>query len=83
MAKLTRKQKEDLPQSDELKIRVLKAKQDLPKSGITSIFFHYFKKDYAETVKNKSRLNNVLQTRITDEDITNKLEQLVELLKKK
>lgn len=83
MAKLTRKQKEALPQSGELKIRVLKAKQELPKSGITSLFFHYFSDSYKETVKNKSRLNNVLQSRVTDKDITIKLEELVVLLTNK
>lgn len=83
MAKLTRKQKEALPQSSELKIRVLEAKKKLPKSGVTSLFFHYFSKDYTDTVKNKSRLNNVLQSRLTDEDITIKLEELVVLLTKK
>ncbi len=79
--KLTRKKKEVLPTSDDLKIRVLQAKKDLPKSGVTSLFFHYFT-NYKDTVKNRSRLNNVLQTRLTDEDITEKLEQLVDLLKK-
>lgn len=83
MAKLTRKEKEALPKSDDLKIRVLQAKKELPKSGITSLFFHYFSETFSETVKNKSRLNNVLQTRLTDKDITEKLEQLVELLKNK
>lgn len=77
----TRKEKEATPLNEDLKMRVLEAKKELPKSGITSLFFHYFAKDYLDTVKNKSRLNNVLQTRITDEDITKKLEELVVLLK--
>ena len=80
MKKLTRKQKEDEPRSDDLKIRVIKAKQKLPKSGVTTLFFHYFKGEYKGTIKNKSRLNNVLQARLTDEDITIKLEELVALL---
>lgn len=63
-----------------LKIRVLNAKRELPKSGVTSLFFHYFKSEFPETCKNKSKLNNVLQTRTTDEDITEKLESLVSLL---
>lgn len=83
MAKLTRKEKEALPQSGDLKIRIIEAKKLLPKSGVTSLFFHYFKKDYKDTVKNKSRLNNVLQSRLTDEDITIKLEELVVLLTNK
>lgn len=82
MAKQTRKEKEAAPLSSDLKIRVLKAKKLLPASGVTSLFFHYFKEDYTESVKNKSRLNNVLQTRITDEDITKKIEELVVLLTK-
>lgn len=79
--KLTRAEKEALPSSSDLKMRILKAKESLPKSGVTSLFFHYFKNEYSDSVKNKSKLNNVLQTRITDEDITKKLESLVELLK--
>jgi hypothetical protein len=66
--------------TEDLKIRVLEAKKDLPKSGVTSLFFHYFKNEYPETVRNKSKLSNVLQTRTTDENITEKLEKLVSLL---
>lgn len=80
--KPTRKEKEAAPLSEDLKIRVLNAKKELPNSGVTSLFFHYFEDDYKPTLKNKSRLNNVLQARITDEPITVRLEQLVELLKK-
>lgn len=79
--KLTRAQKESRPKSDDLKIRVLQAKKNLP-TGVSSLFFHYFKDEYTDSVKNKSRLNNVLQTRVTDKDMTEKLEQLVELLDK-
>lgn len=78
--KPTRKEKENEPISEDLKIRVLNAKKRLPKSGVTSLFFHYFADDYVDNLKNKSRLNNVLQVRITDEDITKKLEKLVEIL---
>jgi translation initiation factor 2 beta subunit (eIF-2beta)/eIF-5 len=83
MGKPTLKEKQQIPQSGELKIRVIKAKLLLPKSGITSLFFHYFQNEYKETVKNKSRLNNVLQSRLTDKDITEKLEELVVLLTNK
>lgn len=79
MAK-TRAQKESEPLKEDLKIRVLKAKKELPKSGVTSLFFHYFKDSFNDSIKNKSKLNNVLQLRVTDEDITEKLEKLVELL---
>jgi hypothetical protein len=77
MPKQTRKEKEAKPKSEDLKIRVLEAKKQLPRNGVTSLFFHYFKNSYKDTVKNKSRLSNVLQTRITDEAITLKLEELV------
>jgi|TARA_R110000796_G_scaffold74629_1_gene167801 hypothetical protein len=78
--KITRKEKEGQTLSVDLKIRVLNAKKELPHSGVTSLFFHYFKEDYKDTIKNKSRLNNVLQTRITDLDMTLRIEQLVKLL---
>lgn len=80
--KLTRAEKEKLPLSSDLKMRVLKAKKELPTHGLTSLFYHYFK-DFTNTVKNKSKLNNVLQTRQTDEAITIKLEELVVLFKNK
>jgi len=83
MAKKILKEKEVIPLSEDLKIRVLNAKKELPKSGVTSLFFHYFKNEFNESTKNKYRLNNVLQVRITDKNITQKLEQLVELLKNK
>jgi len=68
------------PSNEDLKRRVLDAKRDLPKSGVTSLFFHYFKKDFPETNKNKSKLNNVLQIRTVDQDLTERLEKLVNLL---
>lgn len=81
--KLTRAEKEALPKSSDLKIRVLEAKKKLPSHGVTSLFFHYFKDEYTDSVKTKSKLSNVLQTRITDEDITIKLEELVNVLSRK
>lgn len=78
--KPTRREKEDEPMKEDLKMRVLKAKKELPRSGVTSLFFHYFKDSFADSIKNKSKLNNVLQLRITDEEITQKLEKLVKLL---
>ena len=80
--KLTRAEKENTPLSSELKIRVLTAKKSLPTHGITALFFHYFKDEFNDSIKNKSKLNNVLQTRATDENITKKLEELVDLLKR-
>jgi hypothetical protein len=74
------KKKERAPLKEDLKIRVLNAKKMLPRSGVTSLFFHYFKDNFNDSVKNKSKLNNVLQIRITDQEITEKLEELVELL---
>lgn len=81
--KPTRREKESEPLKEDLKVRVLEAKKSLPKSGVTSLFFHYFKETFSDTVKNKSKLNNVLQTRVTDKNITEKLEELVELIKTK
>tara|TARA_R110000744_G_scaffold121116_2_gene225554 strand:- start:22742 stop:22993 length:252 start_codon:yes stop_codon:yes gene_type:complete len=78
--KKTRFEKEGEPLKEDLKIRVLNAKKELPRSGVTSLFFHYFKDSFNDSIKNKSKLNNVLQLRVTDEEITEKLEELVELL---
>lgn len=80
--RLTRAEKRKIPLSSDLKMRVLKAKKELPRHGITALFFHYFS-DYTDTVKHRSKLNNVLQSRSTDEEITLKLEKLVELLNNK
>lgn len=80
--KLTRAEKAAQPLKEDLKIRVLAAKKKLPLHGISALFFHQFGKDYTDTVKNRSKLNNVLQSRTTDQDITEKLETLVELLNK-
>jgi hypothetical protein len=62
--------------NEELKIRVLNAKKNLPKSGVTSLFFHCFKTELKKTPKTYVKLNNVLQLRVTDEDYTCKLEIL-------
>lgn len=64
---------------ENLKIRVLNAKGKLPKSGLTNLFFHYFKGVKKNDV-NKVRLTNVLQTRVSDQEFTEKLEELVDLL---
>lgn len=69
--------------STELKRRILDAKENLPKSGITSLYFHYYKDEVKATSKNVQRLSNVLQLRVVDEDITKKVEALVLLLNKK
>lgn len=73
--------KEAEPRADDLKIRVLKAKQQLPSSGVTSLYFHYYK-EHEDSAKNRAKLTNVLQTRITDVEITERLEDLVKLLTK-
>lgn len=76
--KPTRKEKETSSPRQDLIKRVMDAKNKLPSSGISPLFFHRFPK--YETVKGKSRLNNVLQFRATDEDITEKLEELASVL---
>ena len=68
---------------DELKKRVLDAKLKLPKRGVTNLFFHQFEREFKRNEKNLSRLNNVLQLRVVDEEITIKLEKLVSLLNNK
>ena len=42
------KKKERAPLKEDLKIRVLNAKKMLPRSGVTSLFFHYFKDTFNE-----------------------------------
>jgi hypothetical protein len=74
--KMTRAEKMKVPLNPELKMRVLKAKLELPPYGLTTLFFHYFP-DFKETRKNKSSLTNVLQIRKTDLRITIMLEELV------
>lgn len=73
--KLTRRDKEQAPKRTDLIQRVAEAKDKLPASGITSLFLHKF--PLFDTVKKRSKLNNVLQFRASDEDITKKLEELV------
>lgn len=70
---------ETTPTTDALKMRVIKAKEKLPKSIIPT-FVHVFK-EY-DNEQSKSRLTNVLQLRIADQTTTEKLEQLVEILKR-
>ncbi len=50
---------------------------------ITSLFFHYYKNVMEKTKQNISSLNNVLQLRKADRDLTEKLEELVEVVKPK
>jgi hypothetical protein len=74
MPKLTRKQKEAAPTREDLVTRVAGAKLKLPSSGVSSFFVNNYP-EY-DTTKGRSKVNNVLQFRITDEDITVKLEAL-------
>lgn len=74
----TRKEKESKPPREDLLKRVMAAKEQLPKSGITS-FFLQLNPEY-DTTSKRSRLANVLQFKITDEDITIKIEALAKLM---
>jgi hypothetical protein len=65
--------------TDALKLRVIKAKENLPKQ-IIPVFVHVFK-EY-DNEESKTRLSNVIQLRVSDKFITEKLEQLIEILKK-
>ena len=76
--KPTRKEKELLPIREDLKIRVLNAKKALPSSGVTSFFIELYPQ--YDNVKGRSLLSNVLQSRSTDSDITEKLEKLVSII---
>lgn len=78
MKKETRADKEKKPLSDDLKKRIIAVKSLLPNSGITSLMA--FKYPELNTTKKRSLVSNVLQLRITDEDITVKLEKLAETL---
>ena len=64
--------------SDDLKARVIAVKKELP-AAVVPAFIHKFP-EY-DTYKKKSRVSNVLQLRIADADITEKLEQLAASLK--
>jgi hypothetical protein len=66
------------PTTDALKLRVIKAKEKLPKS-IIPVFVHVFK-EY-DNEDSRTRLSNVLQLRVSDKFITEKLEQLINILK--
>lgn len=65
---------------DELKKRVIYAKKHLP-NGIVPLFVHVFPE--FDTYKKRSRVTNVLQLRIADSEITEKLEILVDRLNNK
>lgn len=78
---LTLKEKMKQPLNNDLKRRVLNAKEMLPKSGITSLLIH--KHPELDTVKKRSLISNVLQLRQTDEDLTEKIEALAEILEQK
>lgn len=74
----TLKQKQSQPLSSELKKRILEVKERLPSSGLTSLIV--FKFPEYDNVKKRSLISNVLQLRQTDEDITEKLEDLAKSL---
>lgn len=76
--KYTRKEKEQKPPREDLIKRIKEAKEHLPKSGVTS-FFLQLNPEY-DNVKGKSRLQNVLQLKITDEEVTEKVEALARLM---
>jgi hypothetical protein len=66
--------------ADELKKRVIEAKRQLP-PFFGGTFLHVFP-EY-QNDKGRTRLTNVLQLRASDDQITEKLEKLVEILKQK
>ena len=64
--------------TDDLKQRVIDVKKQLP-TYFVGTFLHVFP-EY-QTEKGKSKVTNVLQLRVADETITDKLERFVEILK--
>lgn len=66
-----------IPTSDDLKQRVINVKKRLPPQ-IVPLFVNVFPS--FDTYKKRSRISNVLQLRIADEQITAKLEHLAEKL---
>jgi hypothetical protein len=75
------KKENEIPEKinpDELKQRVINAKKVLPHS-IVSMFAAKFP-EYG-SYKKRSRVANVVQLRIADVEITEKIEQLVEYFK--
>ena len=58
------KKKERAPLKEDLKIRVLNAKKMLPRSGVTSLFFHYFK----DTFNERRRIYKIKNRRKSNED---------------
>ncbi|AGO48457.1 hypothetical protein Phi18:2_gp10 [Cellulophaga phage phi18:2] len=73
------KKLKNMATNEDLKKRVLDAKSSLPSSGVSSLFFRYYK-DVKKTQKNRTKLNNILQLRSCDQDFTEKIEGLVKLL---
>jgi hypothetical protein len=62
------------PSPDKLRMRVVKAKEKLPKNIIPWLIFAF-------PELNPAKVSNVLQLRTTDEEITKKIELLITKLK--
>lgn len=75
---MAKTKKTKTPLNSDLKLRVLEAKKRLPNSGVSSLFLHLHP-EY-DTDSERTRLNNVLQLRVTDEEMTKKLESIADLL---
>ncbi len=83
MAKKTLKDKMNQPKNQELIERVVKINSKLPldRTSAAKIYFNYYgTRDFTNSVKNVSRVRNVLYYRVTDEKITNNLEKLLKIL---
>lgn len=73
------KEMETPNETDALKQRIINVKKELPGSVVP--LFIKIHPDF-DTYKKKSRITNVLQLRIADLDITEKLERMAEQIKK-
>lgn len=83
MAKQTLKEKINQPKSPELVERVAAINKRLPvdRSSAAKVYFNYYSEEgFTNSVKNISRVRNVLYYRVTDEKITTNLEGLLKIL---
>lgn len=81
--KKTLAQKKQSSKSEDLIERVVAVNRALtvPKQTAAKIYFKHFKEEgFTDSVKNMSKVRNVLYYRVTDEKITSNLEKLIEII---
>lgn len=83
MAKKTLKEKKQQSKSPDLVKRIVAINERLPidRTSAAKVYFNYYSEEgFTDSVKNVSRVRNVLYYRVTDEKITGNLEKLVKVL---